>query len=606
MLKKKFFAKALAFAMVTGLLAAAPAGAAAPVAVHADEAKATPVTATITYSNLSIHITAGADATGKQDNYVFLEVMKKENDTKQGTVYAFPLPAGEGGGAPVTPEVPDEPETESLVVQAGEGSERSVTVDLSFLKITKACYLRVWGDKSQEKVTLTVSPQPAKIKYKYAAQTFPVPAEGEDAAAEAYQAKLRDYYAKSFGITDASLNYQIRSLYGGTGIDLADTSETPDGKWDFAENSDNAKTSDMLATLKVTGGTVEIWQAAKENTTKTVDGKKVIDKAGAPAGVAVKVKIPAAPKAPKVTVDYAKGTIKLPKNAEFGIIYEGSLTYASESNGGTFAPEVILGKIADKLEIKDATTGTDAEKIARTTFINTNLANGFDLVVRTNDSKKGVSNPAFVAVKKTASYDDDKWGKITLSTTTTDADGAETTTKTTIAEYEFTDTGVKVTAKSGSFEYEEGGKWKKISDGKEIKGKTELVIRQAGVKDKDESKATLPSAKMTIKKPVNKSKVEIDSTGAANLKMGTTTTGTLSVKTGALNRDGEEVDIDDTKTKWESSDTAVATVNATSGAVEAKGAGKCTIKVTVTFEDGTTAEGTVEITVAAADASSGS
>ena len=41
----------------------------------------------------------------------------------------------------------------------------------------------------------------------------------------------------------------------------------------------------------------------------------------APAGVEVKVKIPAAPKAPKVTIDYAKGTFKLPKNAEAQIIF---------------------------------------------------------------------------------------------------------------------------------------------------------------------------------------------------------------------------------------------------------------------------------------------
>lgn len=612
MVSKKFFAKAFALAMATGLLAvAAPAatqvwatGGTTPPSGEtseeptesAQEIKAEPVTATISYYNMSLEIRGGhgvKEENGKKveepDNYVFLEVMKKKDDTKVGTVYPFPC----SGNVPVY-------------------------VDLSFLKITKECYLRVWGDNSKEKVTLTVSAQPTKIKYKYATQTFPELKETKDltgddlkAAQAENQGKLIEYYSKSFGITDTSLSYYIRSLYGATVIELKDVGEVPtdgsepkgDGKWDFIEYSNGnggsqMNTKDQLKNVKVTGTTLIIFQGAAEDTHKTEGGKQVVDKAGHPAGAEVKVKIPAAPKAPKVTIDYAKGTIKLPKNAQYGIIKDGEIEYVTLASGGALSPKAILENIATELGLEDkAKTETKDADPAKTNFINKYLAEGFDLVVRTNDAKKGASNPAFVSVKETITYDDDKWGKITR--TTKDSNDKDVVTE--IATYEFSEEGLTVTVKSGTFEYEESGKWKKITSGKLIKGKTsELTIRMAGVKDKDEIKAALPSTEMTIKKPVDKSKVEIKADPAKTVEAGAKITLSVDTTDGKiLDRNGEKpAEPSKLEYAWASGDTTIATV-AADGKVTGVKAGTCTITVTVTFEDGTTATGSIDITVTA-------
>ena len=533
MLKKKFFAKALAFAMVTGLMATSVPMTFAPVQVFAADEEVTTVSAEIHYESYSLTITPA-----EGDNYVFLEVLKKEDDTKPGTIYPYSCKDG------------------------------TVTIDLSFLKVNKESYLRVWGDKNDTKVKLTVTAQPGKTKFKYANQTWPVQAEDE----AAYKEKVVKYYMDSFGITGdaAKADYEIRSLYGMGWGDL------------IAKDSDGnvTSTTDMLSTLKVAGGTIMLRQKAVES--KPADesaGTAAV--VGVPAGPEAKVKITASAKAPKVTIDYAKGTIKLPKKAEYGVIdADGNLEYVSLPAGGSLAPRAILVEVAKKMGLED----TDSSKAA-SEFIQNAIDEGFNLVVRTNDEKKGASLPAFIAVKAAPTFEDDGDGKLIVKET---VDGSEKVTE--LATYEFDDeNGATVTVKSGAFEYKDGDKWKKVSSGKAIKGKTSLTLRIAGVKDKDDTKCSLPSdTEVEIKK--NLTEVTLTA-GEGTVVKGKTLQLTLAVK------DKEGKPVSDPTVSYESSATATATVS-NAGLVTGKAAGKCTITATVTL-DGKEIKATVEVEVTA-------
>ncbi len=522
MLKKKFFAKAMAFAMAAGLLAAAaPVGAVRAVEGETSGdtgAEAVKVEGEINYTNYTLTITP---KTG--NNYVFLEVLKKEGDTKPGTIYPYPCKDG------------------------------AVTIDLSFLKAAKPSYIRIWGDKNTEKVRMTVSGQPAKSKFKYTVKEAPV--KGADEADDAFAEKLLKYYKESFGITGTG-NYEFKPLYGRAWNGLADLD---------------------LATAKVAGTTLVMREAAVENKA-AAEGEAAV--AGAPAGAEVKVKVSAMPKAPKVTIDYTKDTVKLPKKAQYGIIdANGDLKYIDCAAGGAIAPSKILEEVGKAAGLTD----TESSK-ALTEYVDAGIDKGFTLVVRTKDDKKGVSLPAFVTVKAHPTFTDDEAGKL--------LGGADGTAE--IATYKFDDAGATLTFSAGGFEYKNGEKWAKVTSGKAIKGKTSLTLRIAGVKDKDETKSSLPSVtEVTIAKDMTA--VEITNTGDLKVEAGKTLALTVKV----TDKKGEAV-ANPTLT-WTSSDETKATV--ANGTVTAKAAGKVTITVSYTAGEGdkaVTVTDKVEIEVTAA------
>ncbi len=521
MLKKKFFAKAMAFAMAAGLLAAAaPVGAVRAEGETTEGTEAVKVEGAIDYTNYTLTITP---KTG--DNYVFLEVLKKEADTKPGTIYPYPCKDG------------------------------AVTIDLSFLKAAKPSYIKIWGDKNTEKVSMTVSGQPEKSKFKYYVKEAPV--KGADEADDAFAEKLLKYYKESFGITGTG-NYEFKPLYGHAWSDLVDLD---------------------LATAKVAGTTLVMREAAVENKAAEGDQAAVV---GAPAGAEVKVKVSAMPKAPKVTIDYTKDTVKLPKKAQYGIIdANGDLKYIDCAEGGAIAPSKILEEVGKAAGLTD----TESSK-ALTEYVEAGIDNGFTLVVRTKDDKKGVSVPAFVTVKAHPTFTDDESGKL--------LGGAEGATE--LATYKFDDAGVTLTFTAGGFEYKNGEKWTKITSGRAIKGKTSLTLRIAGVKDKDETKSSLPSVtEVTIAKDMTA--VEITNTG--DLKVEANKTLALTVK--VTDKKGEAV-ADPTLT-WTSSDETKATV--ANGTVTGVAAGKVTITVSYTVGEGdkaVTVTDKVEIEVTAAPA----
>lgn len=327
-------------------------------------------------------------------------------------------------------------------------------VDLSFLKASKPSYIRVYGSSEERKVSpvYPVNAQPKKVTVKYVA--------GKDLEKEPWAAySVNKAELKSNAEVAA---YQYRTLYGSEFYDL---------------NLLDQKTTE------VAGTTIVVRKAA-------VTSGSAVELA--PASAEAKVKIPAAPKAPKVTVDYAKGSIKLPKNAEVQVIVSGA---AIEKGTGTDtttwvdATATVMDQIAilGLFDVKDTATETPATDIAK---------NGFTLVVRTKAGKKAASNPAIVLIKKIDSLAEDPTenNKLTVS------EGTSPATLT----WKVTKTGVEYTATGAAFEYEDGGKWKAIKVGKPVlvkystSAEKKVNVRKAGVKAGKDTPASFPSEKKEI------------------------------------------------------------------------------------------------------------
>jgi len=542
------------------------------------------LSAEVNYSNYTLEITPSC-----VDSFVFVEVLKKKNDTKAGTIYTYSWS-----------EMSDYNE--------------NIIVDLSFLKVNKESYLRVWGDRCSGKLDITVNPQPAKEKLKYnAAAAFPEwklnDSENyyEKFVSDSFQKSLKKYYKNSFGIL-SDAEYEIKGLYSSEWKDLFPRTENETEEDQYIMNWDS------LASLKVAGTTVILRQKAVKQEyegTENEDGyfefsydregNKQIVEEGAPAGVEVKIKIPTSPKAPKVTIDYAKGTVKFPKNAQYGIVFNDRyVQYVDIAAGGVLTPRKILEQIADKLELKDNLLENYME---RTNFIESKLKRGFRLIVRTNDSKKGVSNAAFVDVKASPVIIDDRWGKLF------DGNGKE------IATYEFDQVkGATLTFSSGTFEYEDGGKWKKLTSGKSIKGKTsELTVRLAGIKNKNESEAALPSEKVRLEKRKSQAGIKFADTPRRVLYCNGEDEGTSYRKSNnytiiVTDRDGKVLSNDDLKNpkivksvQWSSDNKQVAVVVSAEkdgvGKITGYNPGEANITVTVSFENGVVVTDKIQITV---------
>lgn len=371
----------------------------------------------ICYNSFEAVLTPGND-----DSFVFLEVLKGKNaDAKVSATYVYEV-----------------------------AGKNYVTVDLSFLNPSKPIYLRGYGSSDLEKKTevVTVSPQPAKEKIKFdSGKILQIPDDPNDKT-KMKEAMIK-YYNESFGISDV-LSYGYRCLYNNDGGELLDFD---------------------LDSAKMAGANIVIFKSPVE----MGEGKDH------PKGVEVKVKIPASPKAPKVTIDYVKGQIKLPKNCEYGILDKGQLYVAEDTKGGNKTIKEIIDAVVTGLKYdKDST-----EKLKEDC-----LRKGFCLVVRTKgNGKKCASIPAFLSVKEISSIRDDGKGKVTKETSE-------------VFRYEFASDGVTLTFSSGVVEYKDSGKWKRIVSGKKIKGQTtSLIVRLGGIKENKRNNimGEFPSDEIEIK-----------------------------------------------------------------------------------------------------------
>lgn len=242
-------------------------------------------------------------------------------------------------------------------------------IDLSFLGLGKPCAVQVRGDADNFELAsapITIKGQEKKPKFKYA----PQPTSDTD---------LTISVEKSFGIgtgeaKDKVDDYQFKTLYGSA--------------WDSLTNFD-------LVTASVAGTTIIIRKAAV-----TTEGNEAL------AGAEVKVKVAAAPKAPKVKVDYKKGLVTLPKASEVMVLY--TATGETVAQAGTAASMTVVKHTSTKVitTSKDSTTiGSPAEILTLCGIASEQqadiLANGFIIAVRTPanySKKKAASSMAFVTI----------------------------------------------------------------------------------------------------------------------------------------------------------------------------------------------------------------
>ncbi len=428
---KKFLAAAMTGVMMFGMVATA----APAISVYAEgEAAAkSKYSVEVDYENFTATIKdTTAGATAKSDIYVVLEVLKDKEGTKVSSTHVYPV--------------------EEFTVMEGETEKKffGAVVDLSFLKASKEAYIRVHGDSEKDSSDIvTVSPQAKKVAIKYTS--------GQETLLKALSIN------KAAPTEEVLAGYEYRTLYGSNYSDLKDLDK------------------DMV---EVAGTTLVVRSKAVTTGEKT-----------APAGVEVKVKIPAAPKAPKVTIDYVKGIFKLPKNAEAQIIFNEPDTAARAA--GDLTPtswkdlSITTGDQAQILGLFEETK-TEAMVEALT-------MNGFTLVVRTKAGKKAASNPAIVLVEGVDTP---------VQTPGTEEDSVLDEVKIGDAKltWKVSATDITYTASGSDFEYYDvaKSKWVAIKSTKPVVVKTatsadvKVKVRQAGVKATNTTDGKLPSAALEV------------------------------------------------------------------------------------------------------------
>ncbi len=428
---KKFLAAAMTGVMMFGMVATA----APAISVYAEgEAAAkSKYSVEVDYKNFTATIKdTTAGATAKSDMYVVLEVLKDKEGTKVSSTHVYPV--------------------EEIPVTEGETATKffGAVVDLSFLKASKEAYIRVHGDSEKDSSDIvTVSPQAKKVAIKYTS--------GQETLLKALSIN------KAAPTEEVLAGYEYRTLYGSNYSDLKDLDK------------------DMV---EVAGTTLVVRSKAVTTGEKT-----------APAGVEVKVKIPAAPKAPKVTIDYVKGIFKLPKNAEAQIIFnEPDTTTRTAGELKSTSWKDLSITTGDQAQILGLFEETKAEAMVEAL-----TTNGFTLVVRTKAGKKAASNPAIVLVEgvdtpvqtpgteEGSVLDEVKIGDAKLT-------------------WKVSATDITYTASGSDFEYYDvaKSKWVAIKSTKPVVVKTatsadvKVKVRQAGVKATKTTDGKLPSAALEV------------------------------------------------------------------------------------------------------------
>lgn len=281
-------------------------------------------------------------------------------------------------------------------VYARNTQEGKNVIDLGFLKIKKGSFLNVYGaNSSREKgKVITIGEQPKKEK---------ITVETKESS-----------FAAAIGKKDKG--YEYRSSLGSDWKDVDLTVEQ--GGLDFKS-------------AQVAGTTVIVREKAKETTT---DGSTKYT----PAGPEIKVKIPAAPKAPKVTIDYSKEKeVKVTDKMKIALL-----------EGSTPPADGDLWKQAGKGMSRD-----DIAKLLLGEAKKDEWYKKFTIVVRTEGANnKPNSMPAVVVIKEqpVLAHTDEKKTEVKSGAATLKA--------------EKDDTGaVTFTAANGDFQYEVSGKWKDVT-----------------------------------------------------------------------------------------------------------------------------------------------
>ena len=476
-----------------------------------------------------------------------------------------------------------------------EGDE-ATGIDLSFLKITKPVSLRVYGNKNPNPLRIyTLAKQDKKPSIKYVA--------GKDTFYETFQLARENLTDKTVQTLEWSTQYG--------------------DVWSCFESLE-----DRMSSLTVAGSTILV--------------RAISPAWDAPATAEVKVKIAAVPKAPKVTLDYAKNSIKLPKGSEIrvpGWIIpseekpEGAtafsavetpfyFTVGSNKEDQNISPMNLAEKLVDQYikeyneaqgKITDAaikaeypakttedtkdTDGNVTKESDKTVLLKAMKEEGYNFLVRTAKGKKAASQPTFVDVKaapviavrekEDPNSTENSKGKIkedVIAVMGVDEKGNDVATANTLT-FAYSDTELKLTP-AGSYVYayslDGGNKFSKITRETSVQFKKIDVAKGIIIRTegtKEDTKKKIEGNWASNELTLPVPAAKVEITGKAEYTVGDTGETYKAIVKDAL---GQE--IKDAKVSWSAS-TASSIVEATGVFTVPGTAGKVTI--TATYKDTT-------------------
>lgn len=476
-----------------------------------------------------------------------------------------------------------------------EGDD-ATDIDLSFLKITKPVSLRVYGNKNPNPLRIyTLAKQDKKPSIKYVA--------GKDTFYETFQLARENLTDKTVQTLEWSTQYG--------------------DVWSCFESLE-----DRMSSLTVAGSTILV--------------RAISPAWDAPATAEVKVKIAAVPKAPKVTLDYAKNSIKLPKGSEIrvpGWIIpseekpEGAtafsavetpfyFTVGSNKEDQNISPMNLAEKLVDQYikeyneaQGKITDTAIKAEYPAKTTedtkdtdgnvtkesdktvLLKTMKEEGYNFLVRTAKGKKAASQPTFVDVKaapviavrekEDPNSTENSKGKIkedVIAVMGVDDKGNDVATANTLT-FAYSDTELKLTP-AGSYVYayslDGGNKFSKITRETSVQFKKIDVAKGIIIRTegtKEDTKKKIEGNWASNELTLPVPAAKVEITGKAEYTVGDTSETYKAIVKDAL---GQE--IKDAKVSWSAS-TANSIVETTGVFTVPATAGKVTI--TATYKDTT-------------------
>ena len=476
-----------------------------------------------------------------------------------------------------------------------EGDD-ATDIDLSFLKITKPVSLRVYGNKNPNPLRIyTLAKQDKKPSIKYVA--------GKDTFYETFQLARENLTDKTVQTLEWSTQYG--------------------DVWSCFESLE-----DRMSSLTVAGSTILV--------------RAISPAWDAPATAEVKVKIAAVPKAPKVTLDYAKNSIKLPKGSEIrvpGWIIpseekpEGAtafsavetpfyFTVGSNKEDQNISPMNLAEKLVDQYikeyneaQGKITDTAIKAEYPAKTTedtkdtdgnvtkesdktvLLKTMKEEGYNFLVRTAKGKKAASQPTFVDVKaapviavrekEDPNSTENSKGKIkedVIAVMGVDEKGDDVATANTLT-FAYSDTELKLTP-AGSYVYayslDGGNKFSKITRETSVQFKKIDVAKGIIIRTegtKEDTKKKIEGNWASNELTLPVPAAKVEITGKAEYTVGDTGETYKAIVKDAL---GQE--IKDAKVSWSAS-TANSIVETTGVFTVPGTAGKVTI--TATYKDTT-------------------
>ena len=476
-----------------------------------------------------------------------------------------------------------------------EGDE-ATGIDLSFLKITKPVSLRVYGNKNPNPLRIyTLAKQDKKPSIKYVA--------GKDTFYETFQLARENLTDKTVQTLEWSTQYG--------------------DVWSCFESLE-----DRMSSLTVAGSTILV--------------RAISPAWDAPATAEVKVKIAAVPKAPKVTLDYAKNSIKLPKGSEIrvpGWIIpsevkpEGAtafsavetpfyFTVGSNKEDQNISPMNLAEKLVDQYikeyneaQGKITDTAIKAEYPAKTTedtkdtdgnvtkesdktvLLKAMKEEGYNFLVRTAKGKKAASQPTFVDVKaapviavrekEDPNSTENSKGKIkedVIAVMGVDEKGNDVATANTLT-FAYSDTELKLTP-AGSYVYayslDGGNKFSKITRETSVQFKKIDVAKGIIIRTegtKEDTKKKIEGNWASNELTLPVPAAKVEITGKAEYTVGDTGETYKAIVKDAL---GQE--IKDAKVSWSAS-TANSIVETTGVFTVPGTAGKVTI--TATYKDTT-------------------